>query len=399
MIKWRKIFDIIKPYVDSLEAIIITGMRRTGKTTVLNFFYEKIDSDNKLLLDLENPLNRKYFEDTNYERIKISLEFLGIDFKKKPYVFLDEIQFVKGLPSVIKYFIDHYQVKFFLTGSASFYLKNLFTESLAGRKYIFELFPLSFKEFLVFKGISLNIPEHFFEINRSIFDTISPLYEEYIMFGGFPGVVLKNNTAEKKMALEEIFSSFFQMEILQLGDFRRNEVIRDLMLLLMQRLGSKLDILKLSKELGASRSTLMEYILFLESTYFIKLIRPLSRGRDTEIRKRPKVYICDTGLANKLARLDMGALFENSIFQNLRMQGEINYYAKKSGVEIDFILEKEWAYEVKIMPQSSDLKKLQEMTASLDLEGFTIVSKNHTDLESCKYGFMIEKQGSKKGTS
>lgn len=390
MIRWRKIFNIIEKYVDSLEAIIITGMRRTGKTTVLNFLYEKIDSDNKLLLDLENPLNRKYFEDTNYEGIKISLEFLGIDFTRKSYVFLDEIQFVKGLPSVVKYFIDHYRVKFFLTGSASFYLKNLFTESLAGRKYIFELFPLSFKEFLVFKDLSLKIPDHPFEINRSIFDTISPIYEEYMIFGGFPGVVLKNNVDEKKMALDEIFSSFFQMEILQLGDFRRNEVIRDLMLLLMQRLGSKLDILKLSKELGVSRSTLMEYISFLESTYFIKLIKPLSRGRDTEIRKRPKVYICDTGLANKLAKLDIGALFENSIFQNLRMQGEINYYAKKSGVEIDFILDKKWAYEVKIMPQPQDSKRLQEMTASLDLEGFTIFSKTYTDLENSGYGFMLE---------
>lgn len=86
---------------------------------------------------------------------------------------------------------------------------------------------------------------------------------------GFPGVVLKKNADEKKMALDEIFSSFFQMEILQLGDFRRNEVIRDLILLLMQRLGSKLDIQKLSIELGASRVTLMDYISFLESTYFI----------------------------------------------------------------------------------------------------------------------------------
>jgi len=390
MIKWRKLFNKIEKYIDSPEAIIITGMRRTGKTTVLNFFYEKIDSTNRLLLDLENPLNRKYFEDDNYERIKTSLEFLGIDFTKKAYIFLDEIQFVKSLPSAVKYFIDHYQAKFFLTGSAHFYLKNLFTESLAGRKYIFELFPLSFREFLVFKDIALSIPEHPNEISRSIFDTLSPLYDEYITFGGFPGVVLKNNADEKKMALNEVFSSFFQMEILQLGDFRRNEVIRDLMLLLIQRLGSKLDIQKLSRELGISRPTLTEYIAFLESTYFIQLIRPLSRGMDTEIRKMPKVYICDTGLANQLARLEMGALFENSIFQTLRMQGEINYYAKKSGVEIDFIVDKKRAYEVKTLPQPSDLKKLQEMAASVGLEGSMMVSKNYTELENCTYGFMLE---------
>ncbi|MFQ6069311.1 MAG: ATP-binding protein [Candidatus Aminicenantales bacterium] len=389
MIKPRLIFEKIKVYFNSPEAIIVTGMRRTGKTTLLNFIYEKIDSRNKIFLDLENPLNRKYFEEENYERIKTSFEVLGVDFTQKPFIFLDEIQFVLNLPSVVKYFIDHYQVKFFLTGSASFYLKNLFTESLSGRKYIFELFPLNFTEFLIFKGKRLKIPKDCRRITPPIFDTISALYDEYISFGGFPGVVLKTNVEEKKKALDEIFSSFFQLEILQLGDFRRNEVIRDLMLLLMQRLGSKLDIQKISKELGVSRSTLVEYISFLEGTYFIKTIRPLSRGRNSEIRKRPKVYLCDSGLANHLAKLDMGRLFENSVFQNLRLKGEINYYQRKSGAEIDFILNRKEAYEVKLNPQKSDIKKIKNMAAELNLEGFKIISKNYTELRDVIYGFML----------
>ena len=140
MIKPRLIFKEIEPYFDSPEAIVITGMRRTGKTTLLNSIYQRIKSKNKVFLDLENPLNRKYFEEENYEQIRWAFEALGIDFKNKSFIFLDEIQFVKNLASVVKYFIDHYKVKFFLTGSASFYLKNIFTETLAGRKYIFELF-------------------------------------------------------------------------------------------------------------------------------------------------------------------------------------------------------------------------------------------------------------------
>lgn len=389
MIKPRLIFDKIKVYFNSPEAIIITGMRRTGKTTLLNFIYDQIDSKNKLFLDLENPLNRKYFEEENYERIKTSFEFLGVNFTRKSFIFLDEIQFVENLPSVVKYFIDHYQVKFFLTGSASFYLKNLFTESLSGRKYIFELFPLTFAEFILFKGSSLKIPENSGDISKPIFDTISLLYDEYILFGGFPGVVLKTNVEEKKKALEEIFSSFFQLEILQLGDFRRNEVIRDLMLLLMQRLGSKLDIQKISKELGISRSTLSEYISFLEGTYFIKKIRPFSKGRNSEIRKMPKVYLCDSGLANYLARLDLGRLFENSVFQNFRLKGELNYYQRKSGAEIDFILNKKEAYEVKLHPQESDMRRLKRIAIELNLEKFKIVSKNYTGLRNIIYGFML----------
>jgi predicted AAA+ superfamily ATPase len=389
MIRPRDIYEKIRPYFDSPEAIIVTGMRRTGKTTLLHLVFDQIKSKNKLFLDLENPLNRKYFEETNYDRIKVSLEFLGIDFTGRPFIFLDEIQMVKNLPSVLKYFIDHYHVKFFLTGSASFYLKNLFTESLAGRKYIFELFPLSFREFLLFKESALRIPETAIDITRPIYEAIRPLYDEYILFGGFPGVVLKSSAEEKRKALEEIFSSFFQLEILQLGDFRRNDVIRDLMLLLIQRLGSRLDIQRISKELGISRPTLSEYISFLEGTYFIKRIRPFSSGKDTEIRKMPKVYVCDTGLANHLARLDPGSLFENSIFQNLGLKGELNYYQKKGGTEIDFIVDKSQAYEVKVSPQESDVKRLRSMAMDLKLEGFKVVSKNYSDLENVIYGFML----------
>lgn len=389
MIKPRIIVDRIKPYLYVPEAIVITGMRRTGKTTLLNIIYEQIDSKNRLFLDLENPLNRKYFEETNYERIKASFQALGIDWTQRPFIFLDEIQFVKNLPSVVKYFIDHYGVKFFLTGSASFYLKNLFTESLAGRKYLFELYPLSFREFLLFRESPLKIPENANTITESIFETFLPLYDEYISFGGFPGVVLKSDVREKKKALEDIFTSFFQLEIIQLGDFRRNEVMRDLMLLLMQRLSSRLDIQKISRELGLSRPTLKEYISFLEGTYFIKTIRPFSRGKDTEIRKAPKVYLCDSGLANHFAKLDEGRLFENNVFQNLRLKGELNYYQRKSGMEIDFILNKKRAYEVKLNPRESDMRKLKAFTKELNLEGFEIISKNYGESGNITYGFML----------
>ncbi len=388
-IKFRNVITEIVKYLQSPEAIVITGMRRTGKTTILNYFYQQIESENKLYLDLENPINRMYFEESNYEKIKASFEVLGLDFSQKSFVFLDEIQFVANLPSVVKYFIDHYRIKFFLTGSASFYLKNLFTESLSGRKVIFELFPLTFREFLIFKDSSLKIPDDSKKVTRSIFDTIIPLYNEYLTFGGFPGVVLKSNADEKKRALEEIFTSFFQMEVVHLGDFRKNDVIRDLILLLMQRVGTKLDVQKLSNELGVSRTTLNEHLSFLESTYFIKRVRPFSKGRDYEIRKAPKVYLCDSGLANHFAKLSPGTIFENSVFQNLITNGEVNYYQKKSGVEIDFILNKKVAYEVKMTPDESDVRRLKHLSQELGIEEFKIISGNYTSLENALYGFMI----------
>jgi len=388
-IKHREIFHALEPYYNSPEAIIVTGMRRTGKTTVLQYVYDKIDSANKLFIDLENPVNRKYFEEENYERIKTTLSGLGLNFSKRVYLFLDEIQFLKNLPSVVKYFIDHYKTKFFLTGSASFYLKNLFTETLAGRKYLFQLYPLSFREYLQFKDSSLKIPDSAGNIPESLYNAIALEYDEYLTYGGFPGVVLQESVPAKIKSIEDIFTSYFHLEVVQLGDFRKNETIRDLMLLLMQRIGTRLDVQKISKELGVSRPTVNEYISFLCDTFFINLISPLSKGRDTEIRKSPKIYVCDSGIVNHYARLDAGRLLENSALYALLPSGDLHYYQRKSGVEIDFIVNNRTAYEVKTNPQKRDYKKLADLSKDLGLKDFYIISKNYTSLPGTVYGFQV----------
>jgi len=395
VIKPRRIFKNLKLCYSSPEAVIITGMRRTGKTTVLQHIYNDIKSGNKLFIDLENPLNRRYFEEENYERIKTTLIGLGIDFSEPAYLFLDEIQFVRSLPSVVKYFIDHYETKFFLTGSASFYLKNLFTETLAGRKYLFHLYPLSFQEFLQFKGSSITLPARPENVTKPLHDTISNLYDEYVLYGGFPGVVLKDTVEEKNRSLDDIFTSFFHLEVTQLGDFKRNNVIRDLMLLLMQRAGARLDIQKISKELGIARPTIKEYIAFLQGTFFVNTVPPLSKGKDIEIRKAPKIYGCDSGLLNRFAKLDRGPLFENSVLQNLLPAGEVHYYQRKSGVEIDFILSRMHAYEVKIHPEESDVKRLSTLAHELELETYDVVSKDYTTLPNALYAFQLGGEAAK----
>ena len=103
----------------------------------------------------------------------------------------------------------------------------------------------------------------------------------------------------------------------------------------------------------------------------------------------PKVYLCDSGLANYLAKMNPGVLFENTIFQNLRQKGELNYYQKKSGIEIDFILDKKIAYEAKLTPQPSDITKLKRISDELNLERFQIIARNYSELENLIFGFMI----------
>jgi len=389
MIIERELYNRIAPLLESPEAIIVTGMRRVGKTTLLNYIFEQIKSDNKFFIDLENPANQQLFEERNYEQVLNNLKLLGLTTAQPAYVFLDEIQLVKNVPTVVKYLIDHHEIKFFMTGSASFYLKNLFSESLAGRKYIFELFPLSFGEFLQLKSSPLQMESLPAQITPAIFNQVDQYYHEYLQFGAFPGVVKKESAQEKKLMLEDIFSSYFHLDVSRLGDFRKSSVIRDLIFLLMERIGSTLEYNRLATELGVSRQTILNYIEFLESTYFICRIPPFHRNRNLEIRKSPKCYLCDTGLVRHFSRASEGALFENTIFNQLRQSGQLHFYRKKSGVEIDFLLDKKNAYEVKLSPAPRDWNKLKTICDELRISRFQIISRRYAEMPKVLYGFQL----------
>ncbi len=384
----RELLSHINKFVQSPEAVVVTGMRRVGKTTLLRQIQHGLGSSNTLFFDLENPVYQRHFEQADYDRILDVLKSMGLSLSRQAFVFLDEIQNVKSLPSVVKYLIDHYGIKFFMTGSSSFYLKNLFSESLSGRKFIFELFPMNFREFLSMKAPNTTFDGDV-ELSSSLFDHFDRYYQEYLLYGGFPGVVARESRDEKLMLLDDVFSSYFNQEVRQLGDFRKTGIIRNLMLLLMERAGSQLDIQKLSSELGVSRETVYHYLAFLEQTYFVSLIRPFSRNRDNEIRKVPKCYVCDTGMARHFSRADEGSLFENAIFLALRTRGELQYYRKKSGAEIDFVVNRKSAYEVKLTARDEDVHKLKRIAESLDLEEYSVISRKYYPHEHVSYGFML----------
>src|ERR1035437_3815330 len=148
----RTIYPELELHLKNKLITVITGMRRVGKTTAVKHLMNSISSSNKLYLDLERVENRYLFEQANYKEIELSLQAEGIDLSKEAYIALDEIQLVPNISSVVKYLYDTHNIKFIVTGSSSFYIKNHFTESLAGRKRIFEMEPLSFSEYLTFKG-------------------------------------------------------------------------------------------------------------------------------------------------------------------------------------------------------------------------------------------------------
>src|SRR3989338_7516391 len=192
-------YELVK-YLNHKNALLITGMRQVGKTTLMRQVYEKV-KEPRLWFDFDNPLDQKVFEDIDYQAVYKRLTGMAKRGAKLS-VFIDEIQNFPEITKVIKYLIDHHSVKFYLTGSSNFYLKNLFPESLSGRKFLHELPPLSFQEYLYFKDVvSLKEVQNFtlqgaYKKN-SIFAHKGRIseYEDFFTYGGFPEVV---TTEDKK---------------------------------------------------------------------------------------------------------------------------------------------------------------------------------------------------------
>jgi predicted AAA+ superfamily ATPase len=373
----RKIFSSLEDHIEKKQVTVITGMRRTGKTTLVKELLSHIKSENKLFIDLERMDNRVLFTEKNYDNIINSLGQRGLNFNQKVFLALDEIQLVPEIVSVIKYLYDKYTIKFILTGSSSFYLKNLFSESLSGRKKIFELYTLNFSELLTFNDVSFK-ENVFYEknFNPAEYERLKFYYEQYIIFGGFPEVVLSKKTEDKKDLLNDIISSYINVDIKTISDLRNSQNIFNLVKMLAGRTGTRLDYTKLSSLTGISRPTLYNYLYLLEQSFLITLVPVIAKNPDKEIVKAKKIFFNDNGILNVLSDISSGAKFENSVFNQLRHLGEINYYALKSGKEIDFILNKGFAFEVKETPSENDVKYLKNLSRQIKISKSRVIGRH-----------------------
>ncbi len=363
----RTIFPTLLEHLYKPQVTVVTGMRRVGKSTALKYLLNQIEHDNKIYLDFEKADNRFIWNQTSYKDIEINLAVEGIDLSQPTVIALDEIQLVPQSTSVIKYLYDTYGVKFIVSGSSSFYLKNRFSESLAGRKQIFDMYPLDFAEFIAFKGGNTEGVLRFSKqpFILAFYNKWKALYEEYLRFGGFPEVALAETEADKKAFLKDIVNAYIELDIALLSDFAASDDLYKIMRLLANRTGSKVDYTKMSSILGIGRHKLKDYFELLEYTYFVQFINAFSTNPDRELSKQQKVYIADTGLLQTLAQVSSGQVFENAMAVQLARLGELHYYQKISGQEIDFILDGKVAIEVKETPTPKDLAVLKSRAALL----------------------------------
>jgi predicted AAA+ superfamily ATPase len=391
----RTLFSEIVPQLYHKNALVITGMRQVGKTTLMRQLFNQFEGK-RLWFDLDNPLDQMVFENLDYNAVYRDLTGMSeLKDAERLLVCIDEIQNLPAITKIIKYLIDHYGVKFIVTGSSNYYLRNLFPESLSGRKFLYVLPVLTYREFLHFKGILPGIDpgEKLEEVlapkSRALVVKNQEFYEEYMEFGGFPEVALTPDSQTKKQILKNIFASFFEKDIKVFTELREVRELRDLILLLAARNGNMLDVTRLASELSINRVKVYSYLEFLEGIFFLKLVPKYSGSIDRSVAGGKKVYFSDTGILNLVAKVTEGQLLETAVANQLANRGELSFYNKRNTAEIDFVLNKEIAFEVKQKPVEQDYRKLERLAAEINIERKYMISNSVSDLPGTVYPWFL----------
>ena len=373
----RDILKGIIPFLEEENIVLLTGARQTGKTSLLyllisHLWSNRIPPSQIVYFDLENIHDFSQLNDLNdFNDFWQILRNKGINREKRIFVFVDEIQHLPNPSSFLKYLHDHYKpkLKFIVTGSSSLEIRKKFTDRLTGRVYSFVVKPLSFQEFLEFKGekdlaeilapfnfpfwISATRPEEAFKnIGPSQRHKLDDLLREYLIFGGYPSVALKENPQIRQRDLQEIYSLYVRRDIKDLGGIANSTGYNRLVSLLCLQIGNLVKEQELALSSGLSRPTVKRYLFLLENTYVLKLVSPFFTNKRTEIIKTPKVYFEDIGLRNAVLdnfsplnqRTDSGEILENFVFSQLSKQNEqfdnIRFWRSQTKSEVDFIWQK-----------------------------------------------------------
>lgn len=325
------------------NAIVITGFRRTGKTYLA---YEAIAE----LLKTHTKEGVVYinFED---ERIPLPttdlltnlIPEIQATFGKKPkYLFLDELQLIPNWSKWVRRILDTEETRIFITGSSSKMSSFELPSELRGRSWETKVYPLSFSEFLQFKKITVDIEKMAYVKEEEA--GYRYLFDEYLLFGALPAVVLAPQ--EKKQELLQLyFNTVVQKEISERFKIDNDVALRTLLKLLLN--STYITISKLTNSLksmgiAVGKTTINNYLSYIESSYFMKQLLIYSPVVINQLQYPRKVYFIDTGfitaLSTKFSK-NMGRLFENMVFNKLSQLHETMYYYRDdNGNEVDFVI-------------------------------------------------------------
>lgn len=402
----RHIFDKVAKHLKQEEMTILLGPRQVGKTVLLEQLRDDLTNKEKIDPNLIFYYNLDIIKD--WETVKEQTQFIKFlkarTSRKKIYVFIDEAQRVQNPGRFFKGVYDsRLNAKIILTGSSSLELASQIRESLAGRKRIFYIYPFSFLEFLSYKDkILYQITENNKKLSLPDRQELNNIFKDYVVWGGYPRVVLSESAEERRAILSDIFSSYVERDIIGFLKVKNKAKFSKLVKLLAGQIGQLINIDELASNVEIDRETVYRYLTALEETYIISLLTPYFRNPRQEIIKSPKVYFIDNGIKNYLLdnfkslddREDKGSLFENSVFKELfslkqEKSFELHFWRTKLGAEVDFIVEQgkaltpiEVKFNIKTSKVASGLRSFikkyqpnQAMVVNLGLEDSIEIEK------------------------
>jgi len=347
----RNVMDEILRFLQSDDIIVIHGARQVGKTFILIYLQEHLNTigESAFYMDLEDSRFTALL-DKGVEEFIAYLREQGHDLEafktsgRKLFVMIDEIQYLANPSSFLKLLADHHRyLKVIVSGSSSFEMKSKFKDSLVGRTVNFEIYPLSFREFLVFKGIPFTPAEKFTEKKNL---ELQSLYTEFALYGGYPKIVLAQDVKVKERYLQQIIDTYIRKDIRDLAEIKDVNKFNRLLEILASQSGNLLNVTELANTCNLTRETVERYLFLLEQTFILRLVRPFSRNLRSELTKTPKIFFYDTGLMQmlwlkRLQKEILGAVFETSVFgefAKLYGVGKVFFWRTKDKQEIDFIL-------------------------------------------------------------
>ena len=370
----RYLYKKIQVHLSKKHISLITGPRQVGKTTIMLQLHNELLTQSKktFFLSLEDKEIRNGF---NVHPEQLFNYIPPINKSDKYYIFIDEIQYLEDPSNFLKYIYDNYHenIKLIVSGSSSFYIDNKFTDSLAGRKRIFMLPTLSFPEFIEFK----NRGELVEYVNTGSLPGIykkelDKLMHEYLIYGSYPELVLEPNQEGKKEILKELGTSYIKKDIID-SDIKSPELYYQILQLLSNQTASLYNINSIGKILKKSNQTIESYVYAMLKSFHISKISPFYSNLTKEIKKMPKIYFTDLGLRNFFAknynpialRADKGSLFENFVFRRFYDkydEMDIQFWLTQKKHEVDFVINRQKAFEVKFSENQFNKKKYQYFT-------------------------------------
>ncbi len=241
---------------------------------------------------------------------------------------------------------------------------------------------------------------------QEINSRLEKLFEEYLIYGGYPAAVLAKSQTEKEKILESILDNYLLKDIRSLLQLATENELVKLIKFLATQIGNLINYKELSNSSGLNYKELLSHLEILKQTYIIDLIRPYFTNKRTEITKNPKVYFIDAGFKNLVLsdfrkldqRKDLGTLVENYVFMALKRKGNgfqnINFWRTKSKAEVDFVIQKEnkiIPIEVKYSSKPTIGKSLYSFIKRFAPPRVFIFTKGYaeeTKIKNCKIKFI-----------